>query len=100
MVKHTCCELLIDWAGHEKPYTQIMFSDPQNAIATYNNLREAVKDKPYFEEDKIDEGEVYEMGFVWSEDGDVFNCTCVNLYFNSVYYTADKPVSIDELMKE
>lgn len=97
MVKHTCCELLIDWAGNEKPFTEIYFSNPESAIIAYNDLRVRVKDKPYFREDEYSENE---WGFCWSEDGDIFNCTCVNLYFNSTYYTADEPVSIDELMKE
>lgn len=101
MTKHTCCELLIDWAGNEEPrFTEIYFSNPESAITTYMDLRAKAKGKPYFAEDERDERFEDEWGFCWSEDGSMFNCTCVNLYFNSVYYTADEPVSIDELIKE
>lgn len=55
MMKHTCCELLIDWAGNEKPFTEIYFSNPESAIETYNNLREMVKNKPYFVDDRKSE---------------------------------------------
>lgn len=97
IMKHTAWELQYDIFDKEKSdidTVSIFFFNEADARASYNALREEKKTMPYFRDD--DDG----TGFVWARRNCNNPLMCANLYPNVTYYTADEPVSIDDLPKE